>query len=164
MKKRLTAVLLAFSCLFALTACGGGGTDADPTGYTTEALTFIADAGAFSEELETLDADTAFLLYKFSDYGLERDALTDCAVLRSAGATCEEGAVLIWETEEQAGQAEEALLDYIQGQIDANVDYRPAEIPKLEEARVSQLGSTVLLVVANDMAAAEEAVPYMTAA
>ena len=43
----------------------------------------------------------------------------------------------------------------------AVADYRPAEIPKLEGARVSQVGSTVLMVVAGDMAAACKAVPYL---
>ena len=60
----------------------------------------IAQAGAFSEELETVDADTAFALYGLADAGLDREQLTDCAVLRSAGATCEEAAVLILDSED----------------------------------------------------------------
>lgn len=159
MKQKLTAALLALACLFSLAACGKK--DADPAGYTLEALDLMTKEGAFSEELEELDADTAFALYRLADWGLSREDLTDCKVLRSAGATCEEGAVLLWRTEEQAVQAKEALEDYIQGQIDANVDYRPAEIPKLEGARVSQVGGTVLMVVAADMTAACKAVPYL---
>lgn len=159
MKQKLIAALLALACLFSLAACGKK--DADPAGYTLEALDLMTKEGAFSEELEELDADTAFALYRLADWGLSREDLTDCKALRSAGATCEEEAVLLWQTEEQAVQAKEALEDYIQGQIDANVDYRPAEIPKLEEARVSQVGSTVLMVVADDMAAACKAVPYL---
>ena len=159
MKQKLTAALLALACLFSLAACGKK--DADPAGYTLEALDLMTKEGAFSEELEELDADTAFALYRLADWGLSREDLTDCKALRSAGATCEEGAVLLWQTEEQAVQAKEALEDYIQGQIDANVDYRPAEIPKLEGARVSQVGGTVLMVVAADMTAACKAVPYL---
>ena len=159
MKRKLIAGLLALACLAALTGCGK--TDADPAGYTLEAVDLMAKEGAFSEELESLDGDTAFALYRLGDCGLSREDLKDCAVLRSAGATCEEGAVLLWQTEEQAVQAKKALEDYIQGQIDANADYRPAEIPKLEGARVSQVGSTVLMVVAGDMAAACKAVPYL---
>lgn len=48
----------------------------------------------------------------------------------------------------------EALEDYVAGQITANEDYRPAEIPKLENALVKQLQHTVLLLVANDYEAA----------
>lgn len=163
MKKGFFTALLAIACLTMLAACGSSGSDADPTGYETKAITLLADGGAFSEPLETLDAETAFLLYRFADYGLAPESMTDCAVLRSSGATCEEGAVILWQTEEQAVQAKEALADYVQSQLDANVDYRPAEIPKLENAKVSQLNNTVLLVIANDMAAAEQAVPALTA-
>ena len=159
MKQKLIAALLALACLFSLAACGKK--DADPAGYTLEALDLMTKEGAFSEELEELDADTAFALYRLADWGLSREDLTDCKALRSAGATCEEGAVLLWQTEEQAVQAKEALEDYIQGQIDANVDYRPTEIPKLEGAKVSQVGNTVLMVVAGDMTAACKAVPYL---
>lgn len=163
MKQKLTAALLALACLAALTACGGD-TAADPTGYLPEAVDLMAEEGAFSEELEDLDADTAFALYRLADYDLNRENLTDCKVLRSAGATCEEAAILLWKTEEQALQAKNALEDYIQSQIDANEDYRPAEIPKLEDARISQLGSTVLMAVANNQNAVLKAVPYLNAA
>lgn len=163
MRKKLLAALLSLACLASLAACGSPASDGDPTGYETKAVDLLADGGAFSEPLETLDSETAFLLYRFSDYELEAGAMTACAALRSSGATCEEAAVVIWQTEEQAAQAKQALEDYIRSQIDANADYRPAEIPKLEEARISQLNNTVLLVVANDMDAAEEAVPALTA-
>lgn len=164
MKKRLLAVLVAAACLCSLTACGGGGTSAAPEGYSLSAVDAMAQGGAFSEELEALDADTAFMLYRLADYELPREALTDCSVLRSSGATCEEGAVLLFQTEDQAKEAKQALLDYLQGQIDANVDYRPAEIPKLEEARVSQVENTLLMVIAADLTAAEKAVPDLSEA
>lgn len=83
--------------------------------------------------------------------------MTGCAVLRSAGATCEEGAVLVFSDDTQAGKALTALQDYIQGQIEANEDYRPGEIPKLENAYAAQQGNSVVLIVANDLQAAKEA-------
>ena len=156
MKKILTAGMALVMAL-ALAACGGNGGEQNgaPPIYSTQNVADIAEAGAFSEELEELDGDTAFLLYKLGDYGLSREDLTDCAVLRSAGATCEEAAVLIFSDSDQAETAVDALEAYVQEQIDANTDYRPAEIPKLESARIDRRAETVLLVVANDM----EAVP-----
>ena len=97
-------------------------------------------------------------LYKLADAGLEREDLKDCAVLRSAGATCEEAAVLVFTDADKAETAERALGDYIDGQISANKDYRPAEIPKLENAWIDRRGETLLLVVANDLDAAKDAV------
>ena len=113
----------------------------------------MVEAGAFSEELEELDADTAFMLYKLADYGLVREDLTDAAVVRSAGATCEEGAVLLFADEEKAGTAAEAMGDYLESQIESNENYRPNEIPKLEGAVLKTQGKTLLLAVANDAAA-----------
>ena len=158
MKQKLTAALLALACLCALTACQG---KVEPApSYELSDVQAMADAGAFSEELEELDADIAFALYRLADYGLSREDLKDCAVLRSAGATCEEAAVLLLDGDDAklADQAEQALKDYIQGQIEANVDYRPDEIPKLENAIVSSRDQSLLLVVANDLEAAKSVV------
>jgi len=174
MKRQMRLFALTAAALLVLAGCGGqgGASKAEGDGsegaspYSVEDVRAIADAGAFSEELEELDGDTAFALYKLADYGLEREELADCAVLRSAGATCEETAVLVLtggsgdagDSLEQAETAAAALEDYVKGQIAANEDYRPGEIPKLEEALVRRSGNTVLLVVANDLEAAKSAI------
>ena len=155
MKQILSGALASLLCLLAL--AGGGGQKA-PDVYETADVQAMADAGAFSETLEELDGDTAFALYRLSGAGLSREDLTDCAVLRSAGATCEEGAVLVFSSADQAETAAAALKDYVQNQIGENEDYRPAEIPKLEAAIVEQRENTVLLAVASDPEAARSAV------
>ena len=153
--KKLLPIVLALSLALSLSACGGG-----EESYKPEDVRAMADAGAFSEELEELDGDTAFALYKLADAGLEREDLTGCAVLRSAGGTCEEGAVLILDSEEDAKTAKKALEDYVQKQIDQNESYgyRLAEIPKLKDAYIDVRGSTVLLVVDSDLDAAKSVV------
>lgn len=156
MRKILTGALALIVAL-GLTACAKGGDNDAPPLYGTFHVAAMAEAGAFSEALEELDADTAFVLYKLADYGLTREDLKECAVQRSAGATCEEGAVLVFTGADKAKTARTALEDYVQSQITANEDYRPDEIPKLEEALVDVRGETLLLVVANDLEAAKEA-------
>ena len=151
--KKLLSLTLALALVLGLTACGG-----KKENYKTGDVQAMVKAGAFSEELEELDGDTAFALYKLADAGLEREDLKDCAVLRSAGATCEEAAVLVLAGADQAETAEGALKDYVQRQIEANTDYRPAEIPKLENALISRKENTLLLVVADDLDAAKKAV------
>lgn len=159
MKKRLCLVL-ALALLLGLAACGGGENGAPPL-YFSGQVARISEAGAFTADvydLEEVDADTAFLLYRLGDHGLEREDLKECTALRSAGATCEETAVLVFTSAEKAEAAVDALDDYTAKQIDENRDYRPAEIPKLENAWISRRGETVLLVVANDLDAAKKAV------
>ena len=155
MKKLLTAALI-LALPRGITACGKEKNDAPPL-YRISQVEAMAEACAFSEELEELDSGTAFTLYRLSDYGLTLEDLKECAVLRSAGATCEEGAVLVFTSADKAETAGGALKDYIQNQLDSNQDYRPAEIPKLEAALVDQRGETLLLVVASDLDAAKEA-------
>lgn len=153
--KKVISLLLPLVCLLSLTACQGKDEPA-PSVYETSLVHSLAEAGVFSEELVELDGDTAFALYQLGSYGLNREDLADCAVLRSSGATCEEAAVLVigGEGDEPVAQAQQALKDYVQAQIDANTDYRPAEIPKLENALISCQGRTILLVVPNNLDAA----------
>ena len=138
--KKLLHMTLVLALLLGLSACAKGGDNDAPPLYGTYHVAALVEAGAFSEELEELDGDTAFMLYKLADYDLEREDLKDCAVQRSAGATCEEAAVLVFTSADKAKTAKGALEDYVQGQIEANTDYRPAEIPKLEEALVDVRG------------------------
>lgn len=152
--RRLLTFTLALALVLGLSACGG---KEEPVWHTSD-VQAMADAGAFSEELEELDGDIAFALYKLADYGLEREDLKECAVLRSAGATCEEGAVLVLSSGKKAESAVDALCAYIVGQVEANEDYRPAEIPKLKGAYICLRGDTALMVVASDLDAAKKAV------
>ena len=154
MMKRMLSATLALVCVLGLTACGSKGEEVQP--YDTALVSDLAEAGAFSEELEELDADTAFALYRLGDYDLTREDLTDAAVLRSTGATCEEAAVLVFADADKAATAHEAMEAYVEGQIKSNTDYRPNDIPKLEHAINSQAGNTLLLVVANDNSAVEK--------
>ena len=154
--KKLLHMTLVLALLLGLSACAKGGDNDAPPLYGTYHVAALVEAGAFSEELEELDGDTAFMLYKLADYDLEREDLKDCAVQRSAGATCEEAAVLVFTSADKAKTAKGALEDYVQGQIEANTDSRPAEIPKLEEALVDVRGETLLLAVANDRDAVDQ--------
>lgn len=154
--KKLLSLTLALA--LGLTACGEKD---DAPLYNAADVTAIAGMGAFDADLDDtvgLDADIAFMLYQLEDAGLEREDLKTCSGRRSAGATCEEAVVLVFTDSDKAEIAVDALKDYIQRQIDENVDYRPAEIPKLENAYIDRRGESVLLVVANDIDAAKKAV------
>ena len=85
--KKFVAIVLALVLGLGLTACGGKNNYAV---WNADHAQAILDGGAFSEELEELDADIAFNLYKLADYGLDREKLKEATVHRSAGATCEE--------------------------------------------------------------------------
>ena len=144
--RKIRFALAASLCLLALAACGGSA--AQP--YTQEQAQEILDSGVFTDDLEELDLDTAWALYGLEEGGLTREQLTGGMVRRSAGATCEELALLNFADGEAAQAALEPLEAYLQDQIDSNAGYRPAEVPKLEDAFLQAAGDTVLLVVSAD--------------
>lgn len=153
--RRMCILLTALVCLLILPACS---TEEHPAAWTVEAGEAILDSGAFSDSLEELDLDTAWILYQLEGAGLSRSSLTDGLCRRSAGATCEELALLLFDSADSAKAAQDALKAYIDGQILSNQDYRPSEIPKLEAAWLEQRDNTLLLVVANDLELAKAAV------
>lgn len=145
--KKILGVILALVCLMALISCGSKDNSA---AYTKEQAQKIMDSGVFSEQLEDLDLDTAWSLYQLAGAGLSRDQLTDGVVHRSSGGTCEELALLIFQDADAAKTAKGALETYLQSQIEENKNYRPAEIPKLEDPFLEQAGNSVLLVVSGN--------------
>lgn len=153
MKKRSTALfLLALAVALLLASCGKQ--EQTPAVYDTGLVDRLAEGGAFSEELESLEADVLWMLYRLEQAGLSREQLTAAAALRASGATCEEAAVLVFDSEQSAQTAVQALKDYLADQIQSNRDYRPAAIPTLEAGSVDRRENTVLLLVATDREAA----------
>lgn len=153
MREKLLCLAAAAACLTMLAGCGGG-TSAQP--YTQEQAQAILDSGVFTDDLEELDSDTIWALYGLESGGLSREALTESFVRRSSGATCEELALLTFADGDAAQAALAPLETYLQDQADSNRDYRPAEVPKLENAFLQAADNTVLMVVSGDTQAVEE--------
>ena len=80
----------------------------------------------------------------------------DGSLWNSSGADCEQLALLIFSDADGAEAAVGAMETYLQNQIDSNRDYRPAEVPKLEDPFLQQAGETVLLVVSPDTQAVKD--------
>lgn len=160
--------LAALLCL-ALAACGGG--ERAPFDPETTAAALVSAPGVFSEELERLDTVIAVRQYGLEDYLTEEQAAAEpseptgqyggggegalsVAAYRSTGATAEEVAVIAFAGEDQAKEYEAWAPTYLEEQREANVDYRPQEMPKLDGALVRRQGRSVLILVAADYEAA----------
>ena len=148
-----------------LASCGGQAPAETPTlhSYTAEeAAQALLTTDAFSEQLELVDSDIAAALY-----GLDESAILDCAAYLSTGATAEECTFLITETEDAALEVLQRFQIRIEDQILAVENYQPAEVAKLEEVIYGCFdlsdGVMVYLVVAEDAAAAQEAMDSLIA-
>lgn len=153
MKKLICGLLTAVLVLALCAGCGAKEPEKEPTFPAAETVRALLDSGAFSEELEELDP---MLLFPLAG-GAE---LYEGSVLYySTGATSETAAVIAVGDAKQVDGTEAALRTWLDGQIEAERDYRPAEAAKLENAILEARGNSVLLVVAADYEKASAAIP-----
>lgn len=148
---RVLAPALALCLLMA--ACGEKAPAAyDPTS-TAEAL---QASSAFSQTLEEIDQDTACTYYI-----LDAATVSSSAIYGSTSGA-EEITVLTLTDDKAAKAALESLKGHVEDQKEALQNYQPDEITKLESAILDQRGNSVLLVVANDAAAAQAAIDALS--
>lgn len=145
--KRFLLSLLTLVLL--LSACSPAQPPETP-GFAPGLVEQLLGCGAFSEPIDPLESDIVWGLYRLAAAGLDREEMTGAIAYRSSGATCEELSLLTFVDEKAAQTAVTALEEYLADQITANRDYRPAEVPKLEQARVLCRGNTTLFLVASD--------------
>jgi len=148
MKKKIAALLAA--CFLLLAGCGASA-PAQP--FDSSVVDALMAGTSFSEVLEVVDADIACLLY-----GIDEALITHCTAYLSTGATAEELTLFVLADESGAETVKAACEKRVADQIAAYESYGPAEVDKLEEAIIQVRGNTVLLVVANDAAAAAQTV------
>ena len=147
MRTRTRVCLLAL-CAALLTGCGGpteGAKAYDPAA--------AAQALLDAKELEVLDADLAG-----SYLGLSSEP-EEAVVYTSLEGGYEELAVLRMADAEAAAAALEAVQAHVSDrrESEAETQYKPEDLPKLEKALTEQAGNTVLLVVCADYDAAQKA-------
>ena len=147
MRKLVTAALLLG---LVLTACGPAPAEVKQYDPETTAQALL-DSGAFSETLEPLDADLISGVYGLTAAPESASAHT------STGATAEEVVVLVYADADGAAAGKADLERRVADQREACDGYLPLELPKLDSALISQVGNSVLLVVASDYDAARKA-------
>jgi len=144
--KRVGLAFLAFCMVFgALTGCTE---KAKPAEYDLEALgKQIADSGAFSDILSPVNKEIAA-----SFYGFEDAEVTECVEYCSTGATTEEIALIKCADEEAAAKISAKAKARVETQRTIYESYAPLEMPKLDDAIVTQDGLYVFYIVSADSA------------
>lgn len=151
MKKLICGVLAGALLLAACAACSKK--EPEPSFAAEATVQALLDSGAFSETLEELDPT---LLFPLSG---EAEDYEGSVLYYSTGATAETAAVITVRDADQTAAVEDTLRAWVENQIAAERDYRPAEAEKLEHAILETRGFTVLLVVASDWDKAAQAIP-----
>ena len=141
MRKRILAVVLL---LMLLCGCSGG---SSPKAYDLSIADELLASGAFEgSEMAPLEMDLVAMLYGIDETTIA-EGVYYMAVNTSASA--DELLVLILADENAAIAAEEACATRVKSQIAVCEDYCPAAVPRLEGARISRIGNSVLFAVGD---------------
>lgn len=148
MKKFISCILL-IAALVSFAGCGGKDTAFDGAALAQELL----ESSAFSVSLDELPSSKTAVFYNV-------DAAKVVSAIMYHGSGISKEQVAIFEASDEA--AAKAMVSVLQGLvnewIEADRNYAPAEVPKLESAVLRQSGKNVILVVANDGDAAAKIV------
>ena len=142
-------IVIGMLCLLmtVFTACGGG----EDVSIDLQAVGDALNAEvAFTDTLTQIPSESAVALY-----GLDAEAVVNAVVFVSSGATAEEFA--LWEAADSAGV--EAIIEAatlrMASQAENYADYKPAEVPKLENFILKKQGNYVVLCASDDNETAE---------
>ena len=149
MKKlqKLTAGLLALVLALALTACGGGKKDVDLDALAAD----LTASGAFTMDMNQFKATEAAAA---GTYGFDAAQVAKCALYVNTG-TGEEIFLAHAADEKTADAIEQLCKDRVEAQTVWMQNYIPEAVPRLENAVIAKNGAYVVLVVADDSAAAK---------
>ena len=110
----------------------------------------LMDSGAFSDILSPVDIKIAA-----SQYGFDAADVTESKVLCSTQATTEEIGLFKCSSEDAAARVKTAAAARVESQRETYESYAPAEMPKLDDAIVTQNGLYVFYIVSADASKAQ---------
>lgn len=137
-----TGLLVLTVCLL-FTACGSPASSEAPDAESLAAR-LMADV-SFDEELNALDSSAAERVYR-----LDPELIAANAVYIGTGASVDEVCVIEASSSEAAKEIETALQARIEQRKADYADYKPEEVPKLDDAILERNGSLVVLCVTSD--------------
>ena len=150
MKKRGLLLGILVACLL-LAGCTQKAAET-PLKACAEVLAAIEASQTFEEMTALSDQQTL----KYLD--LNESLLSDSAMSMDASRATAEGIVVLTATDaENLKQAQQALEAYRDVTLEQYRDYRPDEVPKLENAVLQTKGLQTVLIVSKDAAAAKTA-------
>lgn len=149
MKKKIAVILAAFGMIGVLAGC------------ESEISTGNVDIQSMAEELQTnLEFEDTMSLIEtdvaLSYYGIDAEAVDDCVVLISTGATAEEIAIFEAASDDYVEAIQLACETRQNKQTASYADYKPEEVSRLDNAIIETTGRYIIYCVADDNDKAEE--------
>lgn len=146
--KKIITVILAFSMIFALTACGGNGKKAQSP---SEIMTSIKKDITFPEMAEI---DKASLNGYFE---IKTDDIEEMAyIIAGGGATADEVLILKMKDGADINDIKTKVEARKKMQTELFESYSPNEVPKLKSSVVETKGNYIFFAITNDNAKAKK--------
>lgn len=137
--------LLFVSVVLLLSLCACGGKEAAKEMEPAALAESLLKGNVFSVSLDELPASKAASFYE-----LNASDVAEALLYHAAGTSKEQIVILKAVDETAAGNMVASLKELVARWIEADRDYAPQEVPKLEKAVLRQSGPWVVLVIAND--------------
>ena len=148
--KKFLAYMLLLAALLSFVGCGGKEAAAFDGAALAEEL---LGSPAFSVSLDELPSSKASVFYN-----VDGSKVVSAVMYHGSGISKEQIAIFEAADEASAKTMVSVLEGLVAEWIEADRNYAPAEVPKLESAVLRQSGKNVILVVANDGDAAAKIV------
>ena len=149
MNKKTLSLLLALLCLLTVLSGCCGKKELIPQNLADE----LMHNANFTDKLDKLDAAVIPLLY-----GIDTADYTDALVYAGTAATAEEIAIFQAADEAAASRLLQAVQKRVNDQLEVYKSYGPAASMSLQNAVTAKSGTTVLMVICSDSAAAKKIV------
>lgn len=149
--KKILSLLMSLVLLLSLCACGSkSATKELESAALAESL---LKGNVFSGDLDELPVGAVTSFYQLSE-----ESVADALLYHASGTNKEQIVIVRCSDEAAAVNAVSTLQGLVNGWIEADRDYAPQEVPKLEKAVLRQSGVWAVLVIANDPDAAAKIV------
>lgn len=149
-KRILKGIIIIGTSFVLLVSCGKKEVELNVDDLAKKLATEIT----YKDELNVLDDDMFETIYSRVD----KESIKEVCVYANSGASAEQVAVIEAKDDGSATEIKNQLGDNLQEQIEANKDYLPAEVPKLEKPVLMQEGKYVILCVSDENEKAESIV------
>lgn len=147
--KRIAICILVVLMIVTLTACGGG-KDVDLDALAGE----LTASAAFTMDMTQFQASESVIA---GTYGFDAGEVTKCSLYVNTG-TAEEIFLAQAKDSKAADRLEELCKTRVEAQTTWMQSYVPEAVPRLQNAIIAKSGSYVVMVVADDSAAAKSIV------
>ena len=148
--KKFLAYMLLLAALMSFAGCGGK----EEASFDGAALADeLLGSSAFSVSLDELPSSKASVFYN-----VDGSKVVSARMYHGSGISKEQIAIFEAADEAAAKTMVSVLQGLVEEWIEADRNYAPAEVPKLENAVLAVSGRNVVLVVANDGDAAAKIV------